>query len=220
MLTSLWAAKGGAGCSTVALLAASARVRAGSDVLVVDLGGDLLTMIAGVDAPPPGITDWLASSADPERLGRVEVEVTSGVSVAPLGRAAAWATEREDQFVAALEAESRDVVVDVGLVDPTVGGSLQRLRRRLASSRRAVLVTRPCYLAVHRATRAGVMPTAVLVIREPGRCLDDRMIADALGLQRLGRLDLDPAVARSVDAGLIVRRPPRAAVRQVAKAVA
>lgn len=219
MLTSLWAAKGGAGCSTVALLAASARARAGSDVLVVDLGGDLLTMIAGVGASPPGITDWLASTADVDRLDRVEVEVTTGVWIAPLGRASSWTADREGLLAAALDADARDVVVDVGLVDPALGGSLQRLRHRFASSEGGILVTRPCYLAVHRATRTGVAPRAALVVREPGRALDDRMIAEALGLRRLGHLDLDPAVARSVDAGLIVRRPPRTAVRQVAKAV-
>jgi hypothetical protein len=55
----------------------------------------------------------------------------------------------------------------------------------------------------------------VLVV-EPGRSLDAAAVADVLGVPVTARIDLDPAVARAVDAGLLVRRTPRPLARAVA----
>ncbi|HYZ98440.1 MAG TPA: hypothetical protein VE575_06790 [Acidimicrobiales bacterium] len=78
-----------------------------------------------------------------------------------------------------------------------------------------VLVVRNCYLAVRKAAAVawvGQRADHVVVIREPGRAITPRDIAATVGLPAtvVTTLEADPAVARSVDAGLLTRpRPPR-----------
>ena len=54
-----------------------------------------------------------------------------------------------------------------------------------------------------------------MLVREPGRCLDGRDVADVLSLPVVAEVELDPAVARSVDAGLLTRRPHRGLERSL-----
>jgi hypothetical protein len=71
------------------------------------------------------------------------------------------------------------------------------------SSQRSLLVVRACYMAVRRARQAPLLPTGVVVVREPGRVLHSEDIADAVGAPLLAEIEVDPAVARAVDAGLL-----------------
>ena len=92
----------------------------------------------------------------------------------------------------------RDVVIDAGR---NTGGLPTRIPQTM------VLVTAPCYLALRRALR-GPTPDMIVVRREPGRSLDSLDVATVLGLEpwHVIEIDQDPAIARAVDAGLLVEK--------------
>lgn len=81
-----------------------------------------------------------------------------------------------------------------------------------APTTRKVLVTRPCYLALRAECRAEVRPDAVVLIREPGRALSTRGLQAALNVdgRNVWPVPFEPAVARMVDAGLLLARLPQA----------
>jgi hypothetical protein len=51
-------------------------------------------------------------------------------------------------------------------------------------------------------------PDDVVLVVEPGRALDRRDVEHVLGLRVTAVVEFDPAVARSVDAGLVAVRTP------------
>ena len=63
--------------------------------------------------------------------------------------------------------------------------------------------------------QAGATADGVVLVTEPGRCLDRRDVTDVLSLPVLAEVELDPAVARSVDAGLLTRRSHRVLERSL-----
>jgi hypothetical protein len=82
----------------------------------------------------------------------------------------------------------------------------------------SLFVTRACYLALRRALRVGVDADGVVLLAEPGRALGRRDVADLLGLPVVGVVEADPAVARAVDAGTLVRRVPPTLARGLRRA--
>lgn len=76
-----------------------------------------------------------------------------------------------------------------------------------------ILVIRNCFLALKASFDD--RPDAAVAILEPGRALGladmERVIAC-----HLHQLPFDPSIARAVDAGLLVSRPPRVAMRALA----
>ena len=52
-------------------------------------------------------------------------------------------------------------------------------------------------------------PRPVVLLREPQRALTAVDVELAVGAPVVATIDVDPAVARAVDAGLLVGRPPR-----------
>src|SRR4029077_15627189 len=83
----------------------------------------------------------------------------------------------------------------------------------------SLLVVRPCFLALRRAAAAPVRPSPVVLVDEPGRSLGRRDVEDALGAPVRAEVRWDPAVARSVDAGLLSTRLPRTLERALGPAV-
>jgi hypothetical protein len=79
----------------------------------------------------------------------------------------------------------------------------------------SLLVIRPCFLALRRATQASCRPSGVILVREPGRALRTRDVEHALGVGVVAEVDVDPAVARAVDAGLLQARLPRPLATQL-----
>lgn len=215
MITTLWSAKGGAGVSVVAAARALALGRSGTSTLAVDLCGDL-PAVFGLPVPSgPGLADWLASDGPADALGRLCVEVTGRVDLlhrggGPLG------TARAGELCELLASMDGEVVVDAGRLSASgsTGVAAQGesgLVEHLLASGRSLLVTRACFLALRRATLAGV-PRAdgVVLVEEPGRSLDHRDVADVLGLPVVARVGWDPVVARAVDAGVVTGRLPAA----------
>jgi hypothetical protein len=108
------------------------------------------------------------------------------------------------------------VVVDCG--PPLVGGAGEDPVAAIAADLAAgaghsLMVIRPCYLSLRRATQAPLRPSGLIVVEEPGRALRSRDAGDVLGVGVVARLPVEPAIARCVDAGLFLQRPPRVVER-------
>lgn len=207
MLTVCWAAKGGSGTTVVAVTSALAADRPS---LLVDVAGDAPTVL-GVEATDrPGVADWLRSEAPPERLAALEQRVDDTAAVVPTGTTEAdGAVERWSALARHLAAEPRRVVVDAGTRPPPA---------LLNAADRSLLVTRPCYLALRAAAARAERPTGVVLVDEPGRALRAADVEAAVGAPIVATVLVDPAVARAVDAGLLVSRLPGAYRRAIADA--
>jgi hypothetical protein len=221
MITLCWAVKGGSGTTTVA-----AVIALGGTVptLLVDLGGEAHLALGTAAPHGPGVLDWVASEAPPEHLADLLVDVGRGVallpqpSIEPAFRALSTegCTARWEALGAWLVAWSGStgghVVVDAGTGEPPpplVECAANRL-----------LVTRQCYLALQRASGARSRPTGVVLVREPGRALGAREISRSIGSPVVATVDIDPAVARALDSGLLTSRLPAAVRRQLHRAAA
>ena len=91
--------------------------------------------------------------------------------------------------------------------------STESQRDRFDMTFRNLLVTRYCYLALRR-TVAMCGPgdiDGIIAIVEPGRALNGRDAARAIGAPIVAELPYDPSIARAVDAGLLAARTPRSA---------
>lgn len=201
-----WSAKGGSGTTVVAAALALVLARQ-HPALLVDLAGDVPAALGMPQPCGPGVADWLASpTADAPALHRLGVPANDALQVVPTGTAnpanpAVPAVDRWPQLAVALVQHAGAVVIDAGTGSPPPA--------LLAAATTQLLVTRPCYLALRRAVAAGVQPTGVVLVGEPGRALDARDIERALSAPVVARVEYDPAVARAVDAGLLAARLPR-----------
>lgn len=189
--------KGGVGTSVVAAAIAVHSARSGTDTLLVDLAGDQPDLL-GVAQPEFGVTDWLGGNDVPlDGLAALELDVAPHLRL--LARGTAPSITRLDVLAGVCAAGRRTVVVDAGVASDAywAGGQAEE-----------VVVLRACYLAVRR---AGTLASTarVVVIEEPGRALRASDVENAVGVTVWRRLVLDPAVARSVDAGLLGARLPR-----------
>lgn len=124
------------------------------------------------------VSALLGASAD----HRYRVEVTDRIAVT---------------IPAAVEA-GRLVVTDLGTVSD---------EEEVPAGRR-LLVTRPCYLALRAAMRSSLRPDGIVLLDEPGRSLTARDVSECLGVPIVATVPVDPAIARTVDAGLLASRVP------------
>jgi hypothetical protein len=214
MVTFCWAVKGGSGTSVVA---ASMALGASRPSLLVDLDGELPIVLGGTEPPGPGVADWLASGAPATRLDELIVEVTDAVVLLPWTSGAdrrpepGSTTERWNELATWLrgwaDRNGGTVTVD--------GGSRAAAPPLAVLTEHRLLVLRPCYLALRRAIAAEPAPTGVILVEEPGRTLGRRDVERALGCPVLAAVDVDPAIARAVDAGLTASRLPRGHLRRL-----
>ena len=216
MLISAWSAKGGAGTTVVTVgLAAALADRSGDDVLLVDLAGDLPATM-GLSEPSTGLTDWMVAGPDVtlDALARVEIPTPiRKVQLLPLGGGLGWTPERMGALVGLLAADRRILVVDAGMLSRLEGDRVGLGEAVTARADVSLLVTRACYLALRRAMKLGRRPDGVVVVRENGRALDGGDVQRLLDAPVVARVDIDPAVARLVDSGLLASRPPRGLTR-------
>ncbi len=199
MLYVCWSAKGGVGTSVVsaALAARSAQTQ---KTLLVDLMGDQPAVLGVPEPSGPGVSDWLAAGIDApvSALSGLETTITPNLSLLHRGAGDSM-TERLELLVAVLAGGTRPVVVDAGVRDRD---------EAWWQSGVSVCVTRTCYLSVRRLGRLDP-GTRLVVISEPGRSLRPTDVAAAAGVPVWCHLITDPAVARAVDAGLLITRLPR-----------
>jgi hypothetical protein len=209
MITLCWAAKGGSGTTVVTAAMALATTES---TLLVDLDGDQPTVLGLPDPERPGLHDWLRSEAESSRLEALEIPVDERVSLLPAGRIVGVEPERWSALSDWLRLQRRHIVIDAGSKPPPAAV--------FRAADRALLVTRPCYLAMRAAVRQGVRPTGIVLIEEPGRSLRRSDIEASIGAPIVASSLNDPAIARAVDAGLLVSRLPRALRNQMRLAAA
>jgi MinD-like ATPase involved in chromosome partitioning or flagellar assembly len=202
-----WSVKGGSGTTVVATaLALLCAARVPDGALLVDLVGDAPLVLGLPEPAGPGVAAWLAAPDDvgADALGRLAIDVVPGLAVVPAGGSDDPPRPgRGAALAAVLAAEPRTVVVDAGscLAGPALD--------LVAGASTSLLVLRPGYLARRRAVAAPVRPSGVVLVREPGRALGRHDVEDALQVPVRAEVDIDPAVARAVDAGLLATRLPR-----------
>lgn len=227
MVMLCWAAKGGSGTTVVT---ATLALESERPALLVDLAGEIPAVLGMSLTDRPGVADWLDADGGAEQLGDLLVDIDDTTSLLPYRRASDEGAARRDrrpdadagpsdrrwrELCAWLEeweaVHDGDVWIDGGT------GSPPPVLAEGANHR--WLVTRACYLSLRRAAACPVRPTGVLLVDEPGRALRPRDIERSIGAPIVGRLPIDPKVARAVDAGLLMSRPPhtiRRSLRRIA----
>jgi cellulose biosynthesis protein BcsQ len=226
MLLSLWSPKGGSGTSVIAaacaiVLASDRRTR------LVDLDGDQAAVLGlasnglvlppdatepGVSAPR-GVRDWLAvgPGAPADALGRLAVDVGPGLVLVPPGTPERSATGEAGAALGVVLRDAGTAVADCGRADDAASRALVEV------SDFSVVVIKPCYLALRRAAADELVRAAsgIVVVEEPGRALGAREVADVLGVPVLASVPARAAIARVVDAGVLVARLPDSLARPV-----
>jgi MinD-like ATPase involved in chromosome partitioning or flagellar assembly len=213
MLFACWSVKGGSGTTVVAAaLALLLAESAPNGVLLVDLGGDLATVL-GTNDDGPGLADWLsAAEVSGDALSRLAVDAAPGLELLPWRGGLAPPAGDPDRLLDALAADSRTVVADCGSSASHLGLGVA------ASATVSLLVMRPCFLALRRALAAPVRPSGVVLVSEPGRSLGRDDVEDVLGVPVRAEVAWSETVARAVDAGLLAGRLPRALSKSLREA--
>jgi cellulose biosynthesis protein BcsQ len=209
-----WATKGGSGTTVVAASLALLLARAEEPgTLLVDTAGDVPAALGVPEPSGPGLAEWLDAPVDAgaAALARLEVTVRDRLALLPRGTGP-LRPERAEALTEVLGAENRHVVVDCGTSPADAALALA-----LAATT-SLLVTRPCYLAMRRALAAPLRPSGIVVVREPGRSLTPDDVSRVLGVPIRADVEIDPAVARAVDAGLLATRLPRSLERALRSA--
>jgi len=223
MVTLCWAAKGGSGTTVIT---ATLALESERPALLVDLAGELPAVLGMSPPDRPGVVDWIEADGAPAQLTDLLVEIDDTTTLLPdrhtpdtATRVPADSTRSADgrwyDLCSWLEDWERthdgDVWIDGGTGPPTPA---------LADAvEQRWLVTRACYLSLRRAAACPIRPTGVLLVDEAGRSLRTRDIERAVAAPIVARLPIDPRVARAVDAGLLVSRPPstlRRSLRRIA----
>lgn len=204
MLTVCYSPKGGQGCTTVT--AALALAQRGSRL--IDTTGDLPAVLGLPETSGPGICDLLASDQELEVAGIERLATPSPTMLVTAGStpAAAVPEHRWAELAANLTTDRGAWFLDAG-TNPAAGS--------LAADRR-LLVVRNCYLALRRAVAHPVRPDGVVLVTEPGRALAATDVEAVLTAPVVAEIAIDPAVARTIDAGLLAARLPRALARSLA----
>lgn len=212
MFTACWSVKGGSGVSVVAAALAVRYASEFGSSLLVDLGGDQPDIAGLSPSDHRGLLDWVSEAHAGEALPiqALQVDLGGGVALLPWGTHPASVTPMADVLLAALAGETRPVVIDCGTPVSCSSGPRGELALALASAAtQSLLVTRPCLLALKRAVHAPLRPSGVVVLAEAGRALRSEDVSEVLGVPVVAEVAVDPAVARAVDAGLLLQRMPR-----------
>ena len=227
-MISCWSAKGGSGTSVIAAALAVVLARRPAGALLVDLRGDQPALLGLRQPGGPGVADWVVRGADapPDALGRLEVDVVDGLRLLPRGSwdgpvtAGDGDADRISVLASLLRAERRAVVVDAGCLGAPGDGPSSpagtTASALTATAPMSLLVVRPCYLALRRAVAVGVRPRGVVVVGESWRSLRSDDVAQVVGAPVVADVPVEAAVARVVDAGLLVSRLPRSLERTLA----
>lgn len=221
MLVTCWSVKGGSGTTVVATALAAVLGRRGEGAtLLVDLEGDVPTVLGIPEPDGPGVADWLAAAdaVGVAAVDRLRRPAADGIDLVWCGRRMVGGPDRARLLAEHLRGLDGPVVVDVGAVSaPAAAGEGDGARRAvLECADRSLLVTRPCFLSLRRALGVGRRPDGVVLVEEEGRALGRTDVEDVLGVPVVATVPVDAAVARAVDAGLLVARLPATIGRPLA----
>ena len=214
MVVALWSAKGGAGVTSVAALLAIGQAERAQPTVVVDLCGDVATVLGGEQpVADTGVAEWLAlESPTAATLARIEHEARLHLSYVARGSGSI------DAMVSHLRrvADDRLFLVDCGVIRDRA----QPEADVVAAADQSLLVTRECFLHLRAVQLAPVRPTGVIVIKEPGRHLGRPDVEAAAGAPVIAELAIDRSVSGAIDSGLVQAHLPRRLVRTIARVLA
>ena len=202
MLTMCWAVKGGSGATVVSCALALMMAKSHEGAWLLDLAGDVPAALGLSEPTGPGVHDWVAATSAPaSAIEALAAAGAAGLRVVPHGEARPEVQhERWSVLAKHLAEHEQQWVVDAGTgsVPPALAAAAQQ----------RLLVTRPCYLSLRRAVSLPFDPTGVVVVGEPGRALKPSDVAATVRAPVVAHVEIDPAVARAVDAGLLGARLP------------
>jgi MinD superfamily P-loop ATPase len=202
-----WSVKGGSGTTVVAAaLALILAQRHEAGARLIDMSGDTPSALGMSEPASEGVAEWLSASDQPgaEALNNLLLPVTAHLGVIPRGRniiVPSQVSQDRLRDLAGVIAESDlPTIVDAGSGLATIP--------ILPHATRSLLIIRPCYLALRRASLLTTTPHGVIVIAEPGRALGVHDVESVVGAPVVAEIPFDPAIARAVDAGLLAGRVP------------
>ena len=210
-----WSVKGGNGTTVVA--AALALVLAQQHEVgarLIDMSGDTSSALGMSEPASEGIAEWLSATDHPgaEALNNLMLPVTAHLGVIPRGRNIIVPSlvnpDRLRDLALAIAETPMPTVVDAGSGLATIP--------IIEYATRSLLIIRPCYLALRRASLLTTPPHGVIVITEPGRALGVHDVESVVGAPVLAEIPFDPAIARAVDAGLLAGRVPTLLAKHLA----
>jgi hypothetical protein len=209
VLLALWSPKGGSGTSVVAAALALVSAARG-ETRLADFAGDQPAILG---LPPltslATLVDWLAAgpSTPTEWLDDMAIPVVPGLALLPGGPGAGAASPEAGAALAVALRDGGVTVVDGGSGADGVDGAARAV---VDVADLALMVIRPCYLALRRAVadpRLGSSAGAILVA-DPGRALGADDVAAVLGLPVVGRVPVRSEIARAIDAGVLLDHLP------------
>ena len=192
----MYSMKGGSGTTVTAALFA---LHTPDDTLIVDLGGDMADVL-GVRPPTWTLDDFLLDPTGVD-LDDIIIDINPTTRLLPSARPVqpgSGSPHQSRNLSEWLDQQPGTTVIDAGTGVPA-HDVVERADQTLA-------ITRPCYLALIRAARTGFIPDGIIVVRDHQRALRPSDIERALNAPIAAIIDLDPDVARTVDAGLLVAR--------------
>ena len=202
-----WSVKGGSGTTVVAAaLALVLAQRLDVGARLIDLSGDIPSALGMSEPASEGIAEWLSATDHPgaDALNNLMLPVTAHLGVIPRGRniivPSQLNPDRLRDLALAVAQSPMPTVVDAGSGLATIP--------IIEHATRSLLIIRPCYLALRRASLLTTPPHGVIVITEPGRALGVHDVESVVGAPVLAEIPFDPAIARAVDAGLLAGRVP------------
>lgn len=202
-----WSVKGGSGTTVVAAaLALVLAQRHEAGARLIDMSGDTPSALGMSEPASEGIAEWLRATDHPgaNALSNLIVPVTAHLGIVPRGRSIIVPSLVDPdrlRDLANVIAESQvPTIVDAGSGLATIP--------IIEYATRSLLIIRPCYLALRRASLLTTAPHGVIVIAEPGRALGVHDVESVVGAPVVAEIPFDPAIARAVDAGLLAGRVP------------
>lgn len=228
MLYALWSLKQGVGTTVAATALALHWAQNTEDgALLVDLCGDIPYALGIPEPDKPGISDWLAAGEDLESdvLGRLEVNAATGLQMLTRGRRPYPEDAQFGTLARQLAADRRNVVIDCGCVWTHQMNWTKRnqadteaaARFLIEAADHSLLVTRSCFLALRRIARSPHQPSGIILMYEDGRALVASDIADLGNCPIVLQIEMDVAIGRALDAGLLISRLPQRLNKALAK---
>ena len=210
-----WSVKGGNGTTVVAAalaLVLAQHHKAGARL--IDMSGDTPSALGMSEPASEGIAEWLSATDRPgaAALNNLMLPVTAHLGVIPRGR---------NIIVPSLVNPDRlrdlaNVIAESDLPTVVDAGSGLATIPIIEYATQSLLIIRPCYLALRRASLLTTKPDGVIVITEPGRALGVHDVESVVGAPVLAEIPFDPAIARAVDAGLLAGRVPTLLAKHLA----
>ena len=202
-----WSVKGGSGTTVVAAaLALVLAQRHEAGARLIDMSGDTPSALGMSEPASEGIAEWLSAADHPgvEALNNLILPVTAHLGVIPRGHNVIVPSlvnlDRLRDLAEVIAQSTMPTVVDAG-------SGLAAIPI-IEHATRSLLIIRPCYLALRRASLLTTKPHGIIVITEPGRALGVYDVESVVGAPVLAEIPFDPAIARAVDAGLLAGRVP------------